>query len=448
MRTTNAADRCAGAVTRDDRNHPEPPPTRVGGAPATGYSGLVKTIGPGILYAGAAIGASHLVQSTRAGANYGFALIWAVIAANLFKYPFFEFGTRYMAATGENLLQGYQRLGQWALRLYLGLSFCMAITSVAAVTAVTVGLAGNLFGTHLSPVAWAALVLAFCALVLGLGRYPWLDRLMKLIMVLLALSTIMAVVVAARHGSSAKPDFAAPPVWNLAGITFLIALMGWMPTPVDASVWPSLWAVERSRQTGHKPTMRQALFDFNLGYLSSSVIALFFLSLGALVMFGTGESFSDSGVGFAGQLVGLYTKSLGAWSLLLISVAVFTTMLSTVLTVIDGYPRTLRACVELAVPRTKRFGHYLYWAFLLLLCGTSLGILQFLTSHMVRLVDVATILSFLPAPILAYINYRVIRNKNVPPQAAPPRWLRVLSWLGLVFLSGFSIVFLVVRYII
>ena len=32
--------------------------------------GILKTLGPGILYAGAAIGASHLVQSTRAGANY------------------------------------------------------------------------------------------------------------------------------------------------------------------------------------------------------------------------------------------------------------------------------------------------------------------------------------------------------------------------------------------
>ena len=41
--------------------------------------GILKTVGPGILYAGAAIGASHLVQSSRAGANYGFGIIWAVI---------------------------------------------------------------------------------------------------------------------------------------------------------------------------------------------------------------------------------------------------------------------------------------------------------------------------------------------------------------------------------
>ena len=53
---------------------------------------LKNTLGPGILFASTAIGVSHLVQSTKAGAIFGFGLLWAVIAANILKYPFFEFG--------------------------------------------------------------------------------------------------------------------------------------------------------------------------------------------------------------------------------------------------------------------------------------------------------------------------------------------------------------------
>ena len=64
---------------------------------------FLKIIGPGLLYAGAAIGVSHLVQSTRAGAMFNFDLVWILIAANLLKYPFFEFGPRYAIATGSNL---------------------------------------------------------------------------------------------------------------------------------------------------------------------------------------------------------------------------------------------------------------------------------------------------------------------------------------------------------
>ena len=47
-----------------------------------------KMLGPGLLYAGAAIGVSHLVQSTRAGAEFGYGLVWAVLLANFLKILF------------------------------------------------------------------------------------------------------------------------------------------------------------------------------------------------------------------------------------------------------------------------------------------------------------------------------------------------------------------------
>ncbi len=75
----------------------------------------IKKLGPGFLFAGAAIGVSHLVQSTRAGADFGFGLLWALILINLVKYPFFQFGPRYASATGESLLEGYSKMSKWVL---------------------------------------------------------------------------------------------------------------------------------------------------------------------------------------------------------------------------------------------------------------------------------------------------------------------------------------------
>ena len=51
---------------------------------------FLQKLGPGLLFAGAAIGVSHLVQSTKAGANFGFGLLWALILINIVKYPFFN----------------------------------------------------------------------------------------------------------------------------------------------------------------------------------------------------------------------------------------------------------------------------------------------------------------------------------------------------------------------
>ena len=73
---------------------------------------LKKTLGPGILFASTAIGVSHLVQSTRAGANYGFSLLIFIIIANIFKYPFFEFASRFSNSTEKSIIEGYKILGK------------------------------------------------------------------------------------------------------------------------------------------------------------------------------------------------------------------------------------------------------------------------------------------------------------------------------------------------
>ncbi|MHC4317892.1 MAG: Nramp family divalent metal transporter [Planctomycetota bacterium] len=412
----------------------------------TSRSGLLAALGPGIMYAGAAIGVSHLVQSTRAGAGYGFALVWAVIAVHLFKYPFFEYSHRYAAATGESLLAGYRRVGRWALVSYVAIAFALSIPTTAVLTIVTAGLASQLVPVGLTPMGWGLILLGVCLVVLASGGYPALDRIMKLIMALLALCTLVALVAAAAHGPVGAPEFEAPAIWNAAGIAFLIALMGWMPTPVDASVWPSLWMHERSRQTGHRPTLREALFDFKLGYWGCLITALMFLSLGALVMFGTGEELPRGAGDFAARFVGMYTNALGAWSRPIIVAVAFATMLSTLLTVLDAYPRVLSTGCRLAWPKTHALGRAPHWLFMGAMMVGALLIFEFFTSIMRPLVDVTTTVAFLSAPLFAWLNCKAIATGDVPPEAAPPKWLRVLSWAGVVFLTCFSILFLVVYF--
>ena len=140
---------------------------------------ILKKLGPGLLFAGAAIGVSHLVQSTKAGADYGLGLIWALVLVNLFKYPFFQFGPRYALATGESLLDGYKKLGKGILICYYLLTFATMFTIQTAVTIVTAGLAYSLFGSILSIEMWTVVILIVCLLLLIIGRYNFLDHLME-----------------------------------------------------------------------------------------------------------------------------------------------------------------------------------------------------------------------------------------------------------------------------
>ncbi|RJS91030.1 NRAMP family divalent metal transporter [Salinisphaera sp. Q1T1-3] len=403
----------------------------------------LAAIGPGLLLAAAAIGVSHLVQATRAGADYGLGLLWAVLLVNLFKYPFLEYGPRFAAATGRSMLDGYWQLSRHAVTIYFLFTLGTMFAIQAALALVTANLAIAMTGLSGPPILWAAGLLAVSAAILYRGHYRVLDGAIKWIVAVLAVSTLVAVVAALIHGPAGDWATATPkPVWSAGGIAFLIALMGWMPIPIDAAAWHSLWTLERARQTGRLPTLAHARLDFNIGYIGTCVLAIGFLALGALVMYATGTLFSDSGAVFAEQLIGLYTDTLGTWAWPLIAACAFTAMFSTLLTVLDAHPRVMRHMIAMLAyrpPLADSVG--LYRGLLVAVPTVSLGVLYLLGSRFTVMIDLATSLSFLTAPVLAWLNYRLVMSRHLPERARPGAAMQWLSRAGLVFLSGFAVVY-------
>ena len=395
----------------------------------------LSKLGPGLLFAGAAIGVSHLVQSTRAGADFGWGLVWALLLINLFKYPFFQYGPRYAQATGETLLDGYYKLGRGYLWAYFMLNLGTMFTIQSAVTIVTAGLASTLFGLTPNIVVWGIIITLSCSAILVLGKYQWLDKLIKVIMITLAVSSVLAVSVAWVKNDTPLSFSQVFP--ESSGLFFLIAFLGWMPAPLDISIWHSIWTLEKNKNQQNN-TLRDSLFDFNVGYIATIILALCFLGLGALVMYGSGTQFSSQGGVFAQQLITLYTTNLGQAAYGIIGIAAFTTMLSTTLTTLDASPRAMSKTVQLLFNKEKNY--YLLWMLLLTL-GTA-GIFIFLMSEMGQLVQIATVLSFITAPLYAFLNYRLVISKAMPKEFQPKTGLRFLSVLGLLFLTGFTAFYL------
>ncbi|AUS04411.1 Nramp family divalent metal transporter [Pseudotamlana carrageenivorans] len=399
----------------------------------------LKNLSPGLLFAGAAVGVSHLVQSTRAGADFGLGLLWALLLVNLFKYPFFQFGPRYASATGESLLDGYNKLGKGVLIVYFILNLATMFTIQTAVTIVTAGLATSIFGNLFSLESWTIIILMMCLLLLILGRYNLLDRLMKIIIITLTLSTVTAVVIALSTNTNNIAITQIIPKTPIE-IAFLIAFMGWMPAPLDVAVWQSLWTIEKHEST-KKYDSKTALFDFNIGYIGTIFIGIGFVLLGTLVMFNSGERFSNSATTFSKQLIQMYTSNLGNWAYLVIGIAAFTTMFSTTLTTLDASPRAMAKTSQLLFKKYSKI-NYTFW--IILLAIGTIFIFIFLASEMGILIKVATILSFITTPFYAIINYILICSKHTPKTAHPSVKLHVLSWSGILFLIFFSVWYLTV----
>ena len=167
-------------------------------------------------------------------------------------------------------------------------------------------------------------------------------------------------------------------------------------------------------------------------------MALCFLGLGALVMFGSGSQFSNQGGVFAQQLIQLYTSNLGQAAYGIIGIAAFTTMLSTTLTTLDASPRAMSRTIQLLFHKEKNY--YFPWMVILTL-GTA-AIFLFLLSEMGQLVQIATVLSFITAPLYSFLNYRLVISKAMPKKYQPKRGLRFLSIVGILFLTGFTLFYL------
>lgn len=330
-------------------------------------------------------------------------------------------------------------------------------TVLAAVTAVTAGLAIQLFGWNptiegvtsfpVNITTWSLILIAFGVIILAIGRYPLLDKVIKVVMVVLAISTIAAFILVLP--TLGGVNLWGPVKWgDVAFITFLVSLIGWMPTGMDVSVWQSFWALARKKETGHAPTLRETLFDFNLGYIGTGIFAIMFCTLGAAVIFRAGAEIPDSASAFAKQIIDLYTSTLGEWSRPIIEISAFTTMFSTMLTVIDGFPRGLQLVAKRFVKPEdpaeveKRTGNsWDYWVWIgALSIGAMFIIIRFLSS-LKGLIDVATIISFITAPFLGILTYRAMTASYIPDEFKPGAWRRILALTGIIFLSAFLLFF-------
>lgn len=397
----------------------------------------LRAMGPGIMMASAAVGGSHIIASTQAGALYGWQLALIIVLANLFKYPFFRFGPQYTLETGKSLLEGYAEKSRVYLWVFFILNLFATVINTAAVGMLCAAILGFVLPGGWSMNALSAAVLASSVLLLLAGPYRTVDGMSKIIMVSLTVTTVAAVAVAASKGAQMQPDFIEPSPWNLAALAFIVALMGWMPAPIEISAINSLWVSAKRKL--EKVSYEDGLFDFNVGYISTAILAIVFLALGALVQYGSGAEVKMAGGAYIGQLIDMYAKTIGDWSRWLVAFIAFACMYGTTITVIDGYSRTNMESLRLILrrPESER-GNRILAVWIIFAALSGLSVILFFKGAVLAMLKFAMIASFVSTPVFAWLNLALVRRGG---HKLHP-WLMWLAWAGLIYLSGFAVLFL------
>ncbi|WP_428097048.1 NRAMP family divalent metal transporter [Candidatus Rariloculus sp.] len=403
-----------------------------------------QRLGPGLIYAAAAVGVSHLVQATRAGGDYGFAMIPIIIVIALIKYPGIRFGGDYAVATGRTLIHSYTAISVWVTMIYAAIILLTMAFVSAAIVLVVNGLLQSVLGFSATDFNIAAVLLGVTGVLLFTGKYRLLESLNKLVVpaftVLIFGSTIM---LAFQTGWTAI-DFALPAV-NAVLIMYIVQLAGWMLTPMDGSVLQSLWTAAKSEQLGRRFSAAESQLDFNLGYAISLVLALCFLVMGASVLYGSGIEVAAGSGPFATQVIGLFSTVIGEWSFPLIGLTALLVMYSTLLTVLDGFARNLATLADIALPLkiARR-----YEIAVVIIVVSAIAVIGAFMRSFTTFIDFAGALTFLLAPLYAGLNHRAMFfSPEVPDRLRPNAVLKIWSIFGIVVMSVVAVLYVYLRWV-
>jgi len=317
----------------------------------------------------------------------------------------------------------------------------------AAVFLMTAALAKVLFAIDASLSVYLIAVILLSVGMLRIGRFTWLERIMKLTVAILVLSTLLATVLTLHKIQWSNLSFSYS-AFGITDLFFVTALLGLMPAGVDLAVLQSLWTLSKKKQSG-EISVKNVMLDFRVGYFGTILLSLCFLFLGAGIMHGSGIQFASAPPVFASQVIRLFTSSLGDWSHPIIASCAFSVMFSTTLAIMDGFPRMLAAVFkwmgsevtsdnEASIDR----GNTYWFSF----AGISLSALLLATtfvSSLKGLVTLATTLAFVIAPVLAWLNHRAILQSP----AHVSRKMKVLSQIGIIVFGIFSLLFLYLKFI-
>ncbi len=226
--------------------------------------------------------------------------------------------------------------------------------------------------------------------------------------------------------------------------------MGFMPSALDLSIMHSLWSVEKAKLQDKPILLKHAMTDLNFGYILTTLLAIFFMLMGASVLYSTGIQPADSATQFADQIISLYTNNPGERSGTLVGLSALMVMFTTLMTVLDGMPRLLSAVfdsLDKSADNDVSGNHEVHNSKRLAIITLVMGILAmliliFLMGSFTSFIDLVTIIAFVVGPIIALLNHKVIFGPTVEESKRPSRLLKVWSRTAIVFLALMSLGYL------
>ena len=321
--------------------------------------------GPGVLVTAAFIGPGTVTTASIAGAQFGFALLWALAFSVLATIVLQEMAARLALVTRQGLSQ--------ALRSAYRDSWLGSASVILVIAAVGIGNAayqtGNITGAALGLQSisgidlgwWALLVGALAGVLLATGVYALIEKLLISLVLLMSLVFLLTLAMV-RPSIGAMLDGLLLPTLPAGSLLTVMALIGTTVVPYNlflhASAVQEKWPPALSKLTA----LRESRLDTCVAIGLGGLITLAIMSTSAAAFFGGDQAFSAATM--SQQLEPL----LGPAARYFFAAGLFAAGLSSAVTA--PLAAAYAVCGVLGWPRDLRGGRFRAVWVAVLVCGT------------------------------------------------------------------------------
>ena len=472
--------------------------------PSMTPANLVRQFGPGLILMMTGIGTSHLVTAPVAGGRFGYALLWCIPIAYIFKYYGFEMAFRFTHATGRSMLDAYstawKKLPVWYVLITTVIQSAIGQAGrLVAAAAVAFYFFRQYLGWDIPGLAddyelsLYGLLLGVLSVVIILGgKYAAVELVTKIAAGILIVCSAGVYVVNPAPVSEFVHFFQLD---TPEGSWLIIAsFLGLLPTGIDVSLQASEWgkakkvgmgrirdemeaqgiaarfdafssgkddlAVDTSKLSSHaqeycRRWFKIGLWDFRAGHVISFFLVCIFMLLAAVWLFPS----EVQGNAVMGEIARIFTDSVGPGMMIVFLVGAMAATYSTAFNYFDGWPRVVGACCRNLFPATadlrgtaredlgpehlrRWYSEYnIYRISMLFSLVTSVAIIAGLPRP-VLLVLVASALAYFVAPVIFFLNlyYCFTIIPKEDKVFYPSTFAKWFGWLSLAVFTGMSLV--------
>ena len=252
---------------------------------------ILSVIGPGVFAIGYTIGTGSITSMAKAGADYGFGLLWVLALSCLFSGVLMTAYGRFAAVTGETSLHGMVRFLPCG-KLIAALVFLGVVTAqytcLGGIMILTSGAIKEAFGLDVGIFPIACSIMAVMYALMMVGRYSFFEKLLAFFVFLMMLTFVISIFITWPDAATLKR--ALPPLMPTDGASLLM-LAAFVGTTMAAPTFVTRPLIVREKGWG-AGNLRSERRDSVV-----SAVLMFVIS-GAVVAVATGALFAHGkGIG-------------------------------------------------------------------------------------------------------------------------------------------------------